>query len=224
MKPSWLLTIEYEVARPRPLPLLLGGEIGVEDPRQVLRRGSPRPSPSRRSGRISRRRGPAGCPPPRTTSLRAAISHRAPERHRLAGVEHEILDHLGQLPLVGVHRPQVLGRRRAGSRTASRSTRTSPGLPGSPASASVLFSGWPPLANVSSWVVRFTDSVEGLFGLLEHRPGLVAASEVHLRQRDVPEQALQQVVEIVGDPAGQGPDRLELLGFDQLAARAAGAR
>ena len=200
--------------QPQAAALLLGGEIGVEDPRQVLAGNSrarvlhvdPDEFPPGRDQRV------AAC---RNDLVSRGDLHRAPERHRLAGVEHEVLDHLGQLPLVGVHGPQVLvdDKPIVGTRAAQRELhrvfqdRRRRERPLERLAA---------LREGQQLGRQVHGQREGLFGLLEHLLRLVALPEVHPRERDVPEQALQQVVEVVRDAAGQGPDRLELLGSDQL--------
>ena len=58
--------------------------------------------------------------------------------------------------------------------------------------------------------------VQRLLGLLQHGERLLPLVDRQLRHRDVAEDALQQVVEVVGDAAGERPDGLELLRLEPL--------
>ncbi len=41
----------------------------------------------------------------------------------------------------------------------------------------------------------------------------ITAGGKHLRERDIPDDCRQDVIEVMGDPAGQHPYRFELLGL-----------
>ena len=110
-------------------------------------------------------------------------------------------------------RPGSIVQPAHGARPAQRETR---GVLDHRAERHALLDGLAPLREREQLVGEVDGEVERLLGLLEHRERAVAPVEGQLRHRDVPEHALEQVVEVVRDPAGERPDRLQLLRLEPL--------
>ncbi len=144
-----------------------------------------------------------------------AHGDRAASRHRLAGVEQEIVDDLADLAPIAAHRPQVVGEQRL-----ARDVRPTQ------AELDALAND---LVDRQRCRDRLTASGEReqlprqIVRLLEHGHRLAEALgrcrpvlDLAAGQLEAAEDAGEQVVEIVGDAARQQPQALQLLRLAQL--------
>ena len=143
--------------------------------------------------------------------------HRAAVRHRVARVDREVDDHLLDLRRVGLHRREARARASSTSSTSSpirRRSRLSMSATTALRSSTRGCSTCRRL-NASSWRVSAAARADAF--LISSAWRRSRASSMPLDQElAVAEDHGQQVVEVVGDAAGEAADRLHLLRLAEL--------
>ena len=194
--------------QPKTASLLLRREIGVEDLRKVLLRN---PGPMIHDGNQTvfalRQR--------KVTLIDDHISavhlEGSPIAHRVGGVDDQVVEHLAHLSLVRFHGPQVAGEREFALDIGSPQGKAGRFFH-QILQRDRLLEGCSTLRKRQQLIGQVSRPLRRLLGFLQPLVNLALAVRVHLGQRDVPEDHRQEVVEVVGDPPRQDPDRFQFIG------------
>ncbi len=187
--------------------LLLRREIGIEDLRKVLLRD---PGPMIHDGYQDifplRQRKVALV----DKHVPAIHLHGPPLAHRVGGVDDDVVEHLADLPFVRLHVPKVVGKREFTLDVGSPQNEVRRLLRQFLQRDRPL-DGRSALRKRQQLMGQVSRPFRRLLGFLQPPVHLALAVRIHFRQRDVPEDRRQEVVEIVGDPSGQDADRIQLV-------------
>ena len=205
--------------QPQAAPLLLGAEIGIEhllnicfrDAHSFIFDGDFHIAP--RAQRQGLR------PTPLVRGIIAAANRQLPAvRHRLHRIDHDIVDHLADLPPVGFDRQQVRGKFEAAAALAAMQ-RKGGRFPHHFFHRHHLLQRRASFGEGKQLPGQIAGPLAGLLGNAEPGIGLRFRRQPHLAHRNIADDGSQDIVEIVGDPPGQDSHRFQSLGFLQFLLR-----